>query len=308
MALYFISHPDCLQHLTPAHHPERPKRLSAINDQLITSGVDSWVHHREAPRVTREQLLRVHSAAYLDELSREVPAGGGAVCVDGGDTFMSEHSLEAASRAAGAVVMGVDLVMSEPGSAAFCSVRPPGHHATRDRAMGFCLYNNIAVGAAHGLHAHGLKRVAIVDFDVHHGNGTDDIFLHEPRVLFCSTFQHPFYPHEGAEARDGAPRVNVPLPAGTRGEAFRAAVRERWLPALDAFRPQLLLISAGFDGHLEDDMAGLGLFEADYEWVTRELRALAERHAEGRIVSTLEGGYALSALGRSVVAHLKALL
>jgi acetoin utilization deacetylase AcuC-like enzyme len=139
--------------------------------------------------------------------------------------------------------------------------------------MGFCLYNNIAVGAAHGLHAHGLKRVAIVDFDVHHGNGTDDIFLHEPRVLFCSTFQHPFYPHEGAEARDGAPRVNVPLPAGTRGEGFRAAVREQWLPALDAFRPQLLLISAGFDGHLEDDMAGLGLVEADYEWVTRELRA-----------------------------------
>jgi acetoin utilization deacetylase AcuC-like enzyme len=308
VALYFISHPDCMQHLTPAHHPERPERLSAIDDQLLTSGMGALLHHREAPQATREQLLRIHSARYLDELARASPSAGRMSCLDGGDTYISEHSLEAASRAAGAVVLGVDLAMSQTGSAAFCSVRPPGHHATRDQAMGFCLYNNVAVGTAHALAAHGLERVAIADFDVHHGNGTDDIFLHEPRVLFCSTFQHPYYPHEGAEPRAGAPRVNVPLPAGTGGKAFRQAVRERWLPALEDFRPQLVLISAGFDGHLEDEMAGFGLVEADYAWVTTELRAIAERHAGGRIVSTLEGGYALSALGRSVVAHLKALL
>lgn len=307
MALYFLSHPDCFEHRTPPYHPERPERLSAIEDQLLLSGVGILLDRRDAPRVTREQLLRVHTQTYLDTLAGERPDPGGERCVDGGDTYISEHSLEAADRAAGAVVMGVDLVLADKGSAAFCSVRPPGHHATRDRAMGFCLYNNVAVGAAHALAAHGLERVAIADFDVHHGNGTDDIFVDEPRVLFCSTFQHPFYPHEGAD-RQVAQHVNVPLPAGTRGQAFRAAVREHWLPALDAFRPQLLLISAGFDGHLEDDMAGFGLVEADYDWVTRELRAIAERHCEGRIVSTLEGGYALSALGRSVVAHLKALM
>lgn len=307
MSVYFISHPDCLRHLVPPHHPECPERLSAIDDQLLSSGVGSLLHHRDAPHVTREQLLRVHSAEYLDELAGERPGPGSVVCLDGGDTFISEGSLDAASRAAGAVVLGVDLVMERSGDAAFCSVRPPGHHAGRDRAMGFCVYNNVAVGAAHAIEAHGLERVAIADFDVHHGNGTDDIFLEEPRVLLCSTFQHPYYPHEGAE-RKGPLRVNVPLPAGTRGAAFRAAVRERWLPALELFRPQLLLVSAGFDGHLEDDMAGFGLVEADYEWVTRELKGIAERHARGRIVSTLEGGYALSALGRSVVAHLKALL
>ncbi len=308
MSLYFISHPACLEHHTPAHHPERPERLSAIDDQLITSGLGMWLDHREAPRVTREQLLRVHDGAYLDELAGLRPGPDETLCIDGGDTYVSAGSLEAASRAAGAVVHGVDLVMGDARNVAFCSVRPPGHHAGRDQAMGFCLYNNIAVGAAHALEAHGLERVAIADFDVHHGNGTDDIFLHEPRVLLCSTFQHPYYPHAGAEDRHGAPRVNVPLPAGTRGAAYRAAVSDRWLPALDAFRPQLLLISAGFDGHLEDDMAGFALVEADYEWVTRELRGIAERHAGGRIVSVLEGGYALSALGRSVVAHLKALL
>jgi len=307
MSVYFISHPDCQEHQVPSHHPECPERLSAIGDQLIASGVDPWLVHRDAPLASREQLLRVHSAEYLDELQAQQPGPGDMACVDGGDTFIGEHSLRAATRAAGAVVLGVDLVMEGRGDAAFCSVRPPGHHATRDRAMGFCLYNNIAVGAAHALQAHGLERVAIVDFDVHHGNGTDDIFLQEPRVLFCSSFQHPFYPHEGTEDRGGR-RVNVPLPAGTRGEAFREAVRGQWLPALEGFSPQLILISAGFDGHLEDDMAGFGLVEADYEWVSAELRAVAQRHCEGRIVSSLEGGYALSALGRSVVAHLKALL
>ena len=308
MTVYFISHPVCMEHLTPAYHPERPERLSAIDDQLLTSGVGSLLHYREAPQATREQLLRVHSASYVDALSRAAPSAGKPVCLDGGDTYMSEHSLEAALRAAGAVVSAVDLVMDGEDNAAFCSVRPPGHHATRDQAMGFCLYNNIAVGAAHALDAHGLERVAIADFDVHHGDGTDDMFLHEPRVLFCSTFQHPFYPYQGAERRSGVRRVNVPLRAGTGGEAFRAAVREHWLPALDAFRPQLVMISAGFDAHLEDDMAGFGLVEDDYAWVTRKLKGIAERHARGRIVSALEGGYALSALGRSVVAHLKALL
>jgi acetoin utilization deacetylase AcuC-like enzyme len=223
------------------------------------------------------------------------------------DTALNPHTLTAARHAAGAVVLGVDLVLKKECATAFCAVRPPGHHAERRRAMGFCLFNNVAVGAAHALEAHGLERVAIVDFDVHHGNGTEDIFQGDPRVLMVSTFQHPLYPYCGVD-NPAANMVNVPLAAGEGSDAFRAAVVERWLPALDAHRPQLVLISAGFDAHREDPLAGLKLTEADYTWVTHELMGVAARHAQGRIVSSLEGGYALSALGRSVTEHVRVLV
>ncbi|MEJ2432711.1 MAG: histone deacetylase family protein [Pseudolabrys sp.] len=286
-------------------HPERAARLTAINDQLIASGLEFVLRQHEAPRASDEQLLRVHSAEYLARLRAAAPSEG-MVRFDE-DAVMNPYTLRAALRAAGAVVLGVDLVMAGRAQAVFCNVRPPGHHAERARAMGFCFFNNVAVGAAHALAIHGLKRVAIADFDIHHGNGTQAIFQNEPRVLFCSSFQHPFYPFSGTEP---APEhiVNVPLQAGTDGAAFRAAISEHWLPALERFRPELILISAGFDGHHEDDMADGHLHASDYAWVTDALRGVAERHAGGRVVSTLEGGYALHALARSVAAHLNALL
>jgi acetoin utilization deacetylase AcuC-like enzyme len=222
------------------------------------------------------------------------------------DTAMNPFTLNAALRAAGAVVLATDLVLEGKLENAFCAIRPPGHHAESGRAMGFCLFNNVAVGVAHAIEKYGLKRVAIVDFDVHHGNGTEEIFHDDPRVMLCSTFQHPFYPHCGAESGNEH-IINVPLPAGTDGEAFRKAVTERWLPALERFRPEMLFISAGFDAHREDDMAMFKLSEPDYAWVTQQLKDVAERHAQGRIVSVLEGGYELHALGRSVAAHIKVL-
>jgi len=286
-------------------HPECPERLTAISDQIIASGLDAALRHYDAPRVSRAQLLRVHAAEYVDAVIAAAPSEG-LVWLDP-DTAMGPGTLEAAERAAGAQVLAVDLVLSARTTSAFCSVRPPGHHAERARAMGFCFFNNVAIAAAHALEEHGLSRVAIVDFDVHHGNGTEQIFGGDSRVLFCSTFQHPFYPYSGADS--SSPNVvNVPLPGGSGSAAFRTAVTNDWLPALADFAPELVLISAGFDAHLEDDMAGLALREADYAWVTSQVRTVAERFAAGRIVSTLEGGYALSALGRSVVSHLKALL
>jgi len=307
MAIAFITHPDCAQHRVAAMHPEISQRLAAIEDRLIASGLEMVVRHCDAPRVTRTQLERVHDPRYIDAIVRRAPRDDSMICLDDGDTVMTRHSLAAAQRAAGAGVLGVDLVMAGTAEAAFCCVRPPGHHAERARAMGFCIFNNIAVAAAQALDAHGLERVAIVDFDVHHGNGTEHIFRNDERVLFCSSFQHPFYPFTGQRS-DSTNLVDVPLPAGTDGPAFRAALAEHWLPALEVFGPELVLISAGFDGHLEDDMSGTALVEADYAWVTRKLVELARRHASGRIVSMLEGGYALDALGRSVVAHINALL
>jgi acetoin utilization deacetylase AcuC-like enzyme len=222
------------------------------------------------------------------------------------DTALCPHSLTAALRAAGAAVQATDMVISGAAETAFCNIRPPGHHAERGRAMGFCVFNNVAVAAAHALAQHGLERVAIVDFDVHHGNGTEDIFRNDPRVLMVSTFQHPFYPYSGVEGRSKR-MVNIPLPAYTDGTGFRRAVESHWLPALNRFQPQAIYISAGFDAHREDDMASLGLVETDYVWVTRQIRDVAEQHASGRIVSVLEGGYNLDALGRSVTAHIKVL-
>lgn len=305
MPIAFITHPDCLLHEMGTGHPERPQRLAAIEDKLIASRLGDLVSRIEAPLVTREQLLRVHEAAYLDSIEHLAPHSG-HVLIDA-DTMMNQHTLPAALRAAGAAVLGTDLVIAGKAEAAFCSVRPPGHHAERSRAMGFCFFNNVAVGAAHALEHHGLARVAIADFDVHHGNGTEDIFRDEPRVLMVSTFQHPFYPGNGIEGRSER-MVNLPLAAGSTGEEFRAAVTGEWLPALERFKPEMLFISAGFDAHRDDEMGMLGLVESDYAWVTDQLRGVAERHAKGRIVSVLEGGYELGALTRAVAAHLEHLV
>jgi acetoin utilization deacetylase AcuC-like enzyme len=304
MAIAYITHPDCLLHDMGAGHPECPARLRAIDDQLIASGLAGLLLHVEAPLVTRSQLERVHAPAYIDALEAVAPVSGHAHL--DADTAMNPHTLTAAMRAAGAAVAATDMVMGGEADAAFCSVRPPGHHAERAHAMGFCLFNNVAVAAAHALDAHGLARVAVVDFDVHHGNGTEDLFRDDPRVMLVSTFQHPFYPYSGTEGRSGR-MVNVPLAAYSGGGEFRAAVEQYWLPALDAFKPEMLFISAGFDAHRDDDLAMLNLVEADYAWVTGKIKAVADRHAAGRIVSVLEGGYDLHALGRSVVAHLKVL-
>jgi acetoin utilization deacetylase AcuC-like enzyme len=286
------------------YHPESPARIHAIEDQLIASGVLDHLQQHEAPEATREQLLRVHAADYVDLIEASAPRHG-MVQLDP-DTAMNPYSYPAALRAAGAVVLGVDLVMTGKAENAFCNIRPPGHHAERARAMGFCIFNNVAVGVAHALAQHGLKRVAIADFDVHHGNGTENIFHDDPRVMLCSTFQHPYYPYRGADSGNDH-IINVPLPAGTDGTGFRAAVKQYWLPALDRFQPELLMFSAGFDAHRDDEMAMLRLTEADYEWVTKEVKRVAEKFAHGRMVSVLEGGYELHALGRSALAHIKAL-
>lgn len=300
----YITHPACLKHNMGGWHPESPARLSAIDDQLHTARLFDYLAHHEAPRVHRSQLLRVHDAAYIDFVEAASPAEG-LHALDP-DTSMNPHTLEAAWHAAGGAVMAVDSVMRGEVANAFVACRPPGHHATRNQAMGFCIFNNVAVAAAHALEAHSLERVAIIDFDVHHGNGTEDIFRDDPRVMLCSTFQHPFYPFCGADTVSEH-IVNVPLPAGTTGKAYREAFSNRILPRLDAFRPQMLFFSAGFDGHREDDMAQFGLVEADYVWITEQVMGVAARHADGRIVSVLEGGYDLSSLARSVVAHIKTL-
>src|SRR5688572_9256390 len=302
MGTAFITHPDCLKHEMGAHHPERPERLGAIEDQLIASGLIEHLARYEAPLATDEQLARVHPIEYVQAIRDAAPQKG-TVHLDP-DTAMNRFTLQAALRAAGAAVLATDLVLEKKVTSAFCAVRPPGHHACRARPMGFCIFNNVAVAARHALEAHGLERVAIIDFDVHHGNGTEDIFEDDAQVLMASTFQHPFYPYSGTEnpARN---MYNVPLPAGAGSREFREAVRETWLPALEGFKPQLILFSAGFDAHAEDEMAMLRFSDADYAWVTQQLKAVADQHSAGRMVSMLEGGYALSALGRSAVQHIK---
>jgi len=300
----FIGHHDCLLHDMGAQHPECPARLGAIEDQLIASGLINYLRRVDAPKAERRHLERVHDAGYIDAIIAK-PPGHGIRHLDP-DTAMNPHSLDAALRAAGAGVAGTDMIVQGEVRRAFCSVRPPGHHAERNRAMGFCLFNNIAVAAAHALEQHRLERVAIADFDVHHGNGTEDIFRDDARVLMVSIFQHPFYPYSGIEGRSDR-MVNIPLAAYSGAAQFRDAVTTHWLPALERFRPQMVFISAGFDAHREDDMASLALVEADYAWVTEVLAGVADRHAQGRVLSMLEGGYALHALGRSVASHLKVL-
>lgn len=304
MTTAFITHRDCWKHDMGAHHPECPERLGAIQDRLIAAGLDLYLTFHDAPLAEMEQLLRAHPRSYIESLEASSPQHG-IVHVDP-DTAMSPGTWQAALRAAGAGVLATDLVMKKEAPNAFCAVRPPGHHAERAKAMGFCFFNNIAVAARHATEAWGLKRVAIIDIDVHHGNGTEEIFAGDEKVLMVSTFQHPFYPYCGTE--NPAPNMcNVPLKAGTRGDGFREVVSEVWLPRLREYAPELIFISAGFDAHYEDDMGSLGLLESDYAWVTGQLMAVAKETAEGRIVSMLEGGYSLSALARSVSAHIKVL-
>lgn len=305
MTTAFLTHPVFLQHDMGSHHPERPARLEAIHQLLRERGLLSRVQAHEAPRVERAALLRVHQAAYLDRLAALAPREGFAF-IDP-DTAMNPYTLEAAERAAGAAVRATELVLRGEADNAFCCVRPPGHHAEAGAAMGFCFYNNIACAAAHALVAHGLQRVAILDFDVHHGNGTEDIFRDDPRVLFCSSFQYPFYPNTPID--HGHSRiVSVPLSAGTRGMDFREAVGSTWFPALARFAPEMIFVSAGFDAHQDDPMADLLLNERDYAWITEEIIRFADAHCSGRLVSSLEGGYHLTALARAVAAHLDCLL
>ena len=304
MQTAYISHPDCLKHDMGAHHPESPARLGAIEDQLVASGLLTFLQQHDAPLATIEQLTRVHDREYIESIHAAAPQQG-LFQLDP-DTAMNPHTWNAALRAAGAAVLATELVIEGKAQNAFCAVRPPGHHAEPARAMGFCIFNNVAVGVAHAMAKYGLQRIAIADFDVHHGNGTELMFRDDPHVMLCSTFQHPYYPYRGADSGNEH-IVNVPLPAGTKGTAFRAAVSEQWLPALERFQPEILFVSAGFDGHRDDDMAHFNLMEADYGWVTRQIKGIAAKYAQGRIVSLLEGGYELHALGRSAMVHIKEL-
>lgn len=307
MAITIFSHSYCSLHKVTEVYPERPARLGAINDQLIRSGMEYVLTQKDATPASKDDLYRVHDVAYVNDLFvREPQADDDHIWLDP-DTLMGPGTLRAALYAAGSGKNAVDEVMTAENAKAFCAVRPPGHHATANQAMGFCLFNNIAVAAAYALHHYPIERVAIIDFDVHHGNGTEDIFLQDERVLFCSSFQHPLYPDTGADTV--SPNViNVPLAAGCYGTEWRQQVAERWFPAIDHFAPNLILVSAGFDGHLEDDMAQFNLVEDDYNWIAQELSKLADQHCQGRLVAMLEGGYNLNALGRSVVAFLKGLL
>lgn len=301
----YITHPDCARHEMGPHHPECPERLGAINDMLLTKGLLDYMAPYDAEPATVDQLERAHAALYVQELFAASPAEG-YHHVDP-DTSMNPHTLQAALRAAGAVVQATDLVLGGKAPSAFCNVRPPGHHAERDSAQGFCFFNNVAVGIRHALDVHGLQRVALIDFDVHHANGSEDILMGDERVLMCSIYEKGLFPDSG-ESHDGPNMVNVGLPARVGSDAFREAVLEQWLPALDAFAPQLIYISAGFDAHREDDMGNLALVEADYAWVTQQIMRLADRHCRGRVISCLEGGYALSALARSTAAHVRSLI
>jgi acetoin utilization deacetylase AcuC-like enzyme len=294
-------------------HPECPERLDAIDDRLLVSGVGEALDRREAPMASTDAIELAHDRMHVaamrglgQELSEEIAAGGPVYAQIDPDTIMNVHTWDAMLRAAGAVLAATDAVMAGELENAFCAVRPPGHHACHDRAMGFCFFNNIAVGAKYALDRHGLKRVAIVDFDVHHGNGTEDILAGDERVLMVSFFQHPFYPFSGAGAH-AANMVNLPVPAYTRGMAVRELIEQVWMPRLEAFKPEMIFISAGFDAHREDDLGQLGLVEQDYAWITWQIKDIAKRYAKGRIVSSLEGGYNLSALGRSVEAHIRVL-
>lgn len=305
MTVTIIGSPKCNLHNMGDDHPESPSRLHQINDQVIASGLEYVVHFANANPINKDLLYLAHDKAFVDNVFDKAPTEDyERVWIDEDTIFMSK-SLNAALHAAGAVRDAVDMVLSNDTQSAFCAVRPPGHHAGKSFSAGFCVFNNVAVGAKYALDKCGLKRVAIIDFDVHHGDGTQDIVLDDERIMFCSSFQHPFYPFCGdEEARTDI--VNVGIPAGTSGEEYRKLI-SHWFKRLDEFKPELIFISAGFDAHAEDDMGYIRLVEADYAWITNEIKEIAAKHCDGKIVSVLEGGYALSALARSVVAHVKAL-
>ncbi|SFC44286.1 Acetoin utilization deacetylase AcuC [Polaromonas sp. OV174] len=294
-------------------HPECPERLDAIEDRLLVSGVGDALARREAPlaalgdiELAHDRMLAAALRGLSDTLADDIKAGGPPYVQIDPDTLLNVHTWNAALRAAGAVLAATDSVIAGEMENAFCAVRPPGHHAEHNKAMGFCFFNNIAIAAKYALERHGLKRVAIVDFDVHHGNGTEDIIRGDERILMVSFFQHPLFPFSGAEAHDGN-MVNLPVPAYTKGMEVRELIEMMWMPRLEAFQPEMIFISAGFDAHREDELGQMGLTEQDYAWITMRVKDVAKRHAKGRIVSALEGGYNLSALGRSVEAHIRVL-
>ncbi|MBK6294050.1 MAG: histone deacetylase family protein [Rhodoferax sp.] len=294
-------------------HPECPQRLDAIEDRLLISGVADALDRREAEIAPLSDIELAHGRMFVaglrglsDVLKEEIEAGGPTHTQVDPDTAMNTSTWDAALRAAGAALAATDAVMAGELENAFCAVRPPGHHACRDKAMGFCFFNNVAIAAKYALERHGLKRVAIVDFDVHHGNGTEDIVAGDQRILMVSFFQHPFYPYGGAQS-NASNLVNLPVPAYTKGPAVRELIEASWIPRLEEFRPEMIFISAGFDAHREDDLGQMGLVEQDYAWITDRLKDVARRHAKKRIVSCLEGGYNLSALARSVEAHIRVL-
>jgi len=308
MTTAFYSHAECRAHDMGRGHPECPQRLDAIHDHLLATGLITALDMRDAPLANLEHVERAHTAGFVAELQAALAplgASGEHLALDP-DTSAGPGTWNAVLRGAGAAVAATDSVIDGHASNAFCAVRPPGHHATRGQAMGFCFFNNVAVAARHALDVRGLERVAIIDFDVHHGNGTEDIVANDDRILMVSFFQHPLYPYSGAVPL-GTNMVNVPIAPYSRGDVVRAAIADAWLPRLEAFKPQMLFVSAGFDAHREDDLGQLGLVEADYAWITSRLLEVAERHSKGRIVSCLEGGYNLSALARSVAAHLRVL-
>ncbi|HQS36750.1 MAG: deacetylase [Methylotenera sp. 24-45-7] len=305
MTTAYISHPDTLLHIMDGSHPESPARITAIKNALVKQGLFQKLKTYEAPVATDRELQRVHSAAYIQKI-RALSPKAGLVRLDA-DTAMSPMSLSAALHASGAVIFATDLVMRGMADNAFCCIRPPGHHAGRANSAGFCIFNHVAVGVAHAFEKYGIKRAAIIDFDVHHGDGTEDIFQHDPRVMLCSTFQHPFYPHRGADSRSDK-MLNIPLPAKSGRKAFQQVFEQDFLPALNAFKPEIIYISAGFDAHAEDPLADLALENTDYGWITQFIKQVAKQHAQGRIISSLEGGYHLPALGEAACSHVQALL
>lgn len=304
METLYITHPSCRLHDMGKWHPECPERLAAINDQLVANGVMPFLRELDAGRATPDDLLRVHTPEHLEFLLRHAHLTA-PVPVDN-DTIFGPHTLEAIWHAAGAGITAVDAVLNDTAHTAFCAVRPPGHHAMRDKAMGFCFVNNVAIAAAYALARYGLDRIAIVDFDVHHGNGTEDIFAGNPHVLMCSFYQSGLFPNAD-QPSTAENMLNIPVAPYTARDDLRMLVGDLWIPRLRAFKPQLIFISAGFDGHREDDMGQLGLVESDYGWITQQVMNVATETACGRVISFLEGGYNLSALGRSVVAHMRSL-
>ncbi|MDV4169048.1 histone deacetylase family protein [Rhodovulum sp. FJ3] len=307
MSTAYITHSDCLGHVTPPGHPERVARLESIETRMSDPAFDALIRH-EAPRAELNAVHACHPASYADRIAAAIPETG-MVMLDS-DTHVSPGSLDAALRAVGGNLLAVDLVLSGAVQNAFVATRPPGHHAETETAMGFCLFGNVALAAKHALDHHGLSRVAVVDFDVHHGNGTQDLLWDEDRTLFISTHQMPLYPGTGQASETGAHGnvINIPLPPHSGGSEMRAAVTEQIIPALDAFQPELILLSAGFDAHRDDPLAQLDWDTTDFEWITRRLCEAADRLCQGRVVSTLEGGYDLDALAASVAAHIAVLM
>lgn len=305
MTTIIYRHPDCAVHDMGGGHPEAPARLRAVDAALTGLTDNPEVLEASAPLTNVDALKRIHDADTVDHFFNIEPTTG-CVPLDA-DTILTPQSLTAACRATGAAIAAVDAVMRDETDNAFCAVRPPGHHAERDRAMGFCFFNSIAAAAAHALDQYDLERVAILDFDVHHGNGTEDIFRDEPRVLFCSTYQNPLFPYTSDQSVPGR-LIKSPLTAGQGRDAFRGAVERDWLPALADQKPQLILVSAGFDAHRDDPLAQLALEADDFAWVGEQIRVVADRYASGRMLATLEGGYNLAALTDSTGAYVRTLI